>query len=107
MIVFQLFECSAPFSGMDPVQAARDAAVLGSRPAFPPRNKLDSVELVSNMTLSMREASHMCSAGFALRIKIPVVLCSDKLFSLRSYVRLSKSAGRVTPRRGRALRTLL
>lgn len=47
MIAFQLFECSAPFSGMDPVQAARDAAVLGSRPIFPSRNKLDSVELVS------------------------------------------------------------
>ena len=46
MIVFQLFECTVPFAGMDPVQAARDAAVLGSRPGFPPRNKLDNVEKV-------------------------------------------------------------
>ena len=47
MIVFQLFECSVPFSGMDPVQAARDAAILGTRPSFPPRNKLEPVEQVS------------------------------------------------------------
>ena len=46
MIVFQLFENAAPFAGMDPIQAARDAAMMGARPNFPPRNKLDAVEQV-------------------------------------------------------------
>jgi len=44
MIVFQLFECSIPFAGVDPVEAARNAAMLHVRPSFPPRNKLTPVE---------------------------------------------------------------
>lgn len=42
----QLFECAVPFAGVDPVEAARNAAMLGVRPGFPPRNKLSSIEQV-------------------------------------------------------------
>ncbi|KAI8477080.1 MAG: kinase-like domain-containing protein [Monoraphidium minutum] len=37
MIIFQLFETTVPFAGHDPVDAARQAAMLGARPGFPPR----------------------------------------------------------------------
>jgi hypothetical protein len=40
MIIFQLFETTVPFHGHDPVDAARQAAMLGARPGFPPRNSL-------------------------------------------------------------------
>ena len=61
MIVFQLFENSAPFSGMDPIQAARDAAMMGARPNFPPRNKLDAVEQVSHIHNSCHGSSYSSS----------------------------------------------
>lgn len=37
MILFQISETSLPFAGLDPVAAARDAAMLNSRPHFPSR----------------------------------------------------------------------
>jgi hypothetical protein len=40
MIIFQLFETTTPFHGHDPVDAARQAAMLGARPGFPPRRNL-------------------------------------------------------------------
>jgi hypothetical protein len=46
MIVFQLFECTVPFAGMDPVEAARNAAMLHLRPGFPPRRDLSPVQQV-------------------------------------------------------------
>lgn len=48
MIIFQLFECTVPFAGVDPVEAARNAAMLNVRPGFPPRTKLSSTEQVSS-----------------------------------------------------------
>ncbi|GIL72919.1 hypothetical protein Vretimale_4568 [Volvox reticuliferus] len=45
MIIFQLFEATQPFSGHDPVEAARNAAMLSARPGFPPRSKLSSTEV--------------------------------------------------------------
>jgi serine/threonine protein kinase len=47
MIVFQLFETCVPFAGIDPVEAARSAAMLGARPTFPPRNKMHPVQQVT------------------------------------------------------------
>lgn len=47
MIVFQLFETTQPFSGMDPVEAARSAAMLNSRPLFPARGKLTELHEAS------------------------------------------------------------
>mmetsp|Transcript_33425 Transcript_33425/g.73919 ORF Transcript_33425/g.73919 Transcript_33425/m.73919 type:complete len:522 (-) Transcript_33425:758-2323(-) len=44
MIVFQLFECVPPFAGVDPVEAARSAAMMGSRPIFPARRQLGDTE---------------------------------------------------------------
>lgn len=44
MIVFQLFECAVPFSGIDPVEAAREAALSGCRPNFPPRHSLTDLD---------------------------------------------------------------
>uniref|UniRef100_A0A7S0UV82 Protein kinase domain-containing protein n=1 Tax=Polytomella parva TaxID=51329 RepID=A0A7S0UV82_9CHLO len=41
MIIFQLFETNVPFAGQDPIEAARSAALEGSRPTFPPRRQLD------------------------------------------------------------------
>ncbi len=46
MIIFQLFETTQPFAGHDPVEAARNAAMLGARPGFPPRSKLTDTEQV-------------------------------------------------------------
>jgi hypothetical protein len=47
MIVFQLFESESPFASMNPVDAARSAAQLQTRPAFPPRNKMHPIQEVS------------------------------------------------------------
>lgn len=46
MIIFQLFEATQPFTGHDPVEAARNAAMLSARPGFPLRTKLNSTEVV-------------------------------------------------------------
>lgn len=50
MIIFQLFETTIPFHGHDPVDAARQAAMLGARPGFPPRRTLTPMTLVSQST---------------------------------------------------------
>lgn len=47
MIIFQLFETTTPFHGHDPVDAARQAAMLGARPGFPPRRNLTPMTQVS------------------------------------------------------------
>jgi serine/threonine protein kinase len=54
MIAFQLFECSVPFHGHDPVDAARQAAMLGARPGFPPRRSL------TPMTEALRQLVSDC-----------------------------------------------
>jgi hypothetical protein len=46
MIIFQLFETTTPFHGHDPVDAARQAAMLGARPGFPPRRNLTAMTTV-------------------------------------------------------------
>jgi hypothetical protein len=46
MIIFQLFETTTPFQGHDPVDAARQAAMLGARPGFPPRRGLTAMTQV-------------------------------------------------------------
>lgn len=43
MILFQLFETTTPFAGHDPVDAARQAAMLGARPGFPPRKAVPAM----------------------------------------------------------------
>lgn len=47
MIIFQLFETTTPFHGHDPVDAARQAAMLGARPGFPPRRNLTPMTQVT------------------------------------------------------------
>lgn len=47
MIIFQLFETTVPFHGHDPVDAARQAAMLGARPSFPPRKTVSPMMQVS------------------------------------------------------------
>eukprot|EP00198_Chlamydomonas_reinhardtii_P014004 XP_001703341.1 predicted protein [Chlamydomonas reinhardtii] len=59
MIIFQLFETTQPFAGHDPVEAARNAAMLGARPGFPPRGKLTDTEM------SMRRLIEDCWAADA------------------------------------------
>jgi hypothetical protein len=46
MILYQLFETSIPYAGHDPVDAARQAAMLGARPSFPPRKSISPVTAV-------------------------------------------------------------
>ena len=46
MIIFQLFETTVPFHGCDPVDAARQAAMLGARPGFPPRRNITTLTQV-------------------------------------------------------------
>ncbi|EFJ42907.1 hypothetical protein VOLCADRAFT_66387 [Volvox carteri f. nagariensis] len=58
MIIFQLFEATQPFAGHDPVEAARNAAMLSARPGFPPRSKLSATE-------SMRRLIEDCWAADA------------------------------------------
>lgn len=43
MIIYQLFETEVPFAGQDPVDAARQAAMLCTRPGFPPRRQLSAM----------------------------------------------------------------
>jgi hypothetical protein len=50
MIIFQLFETTTPFHGHDPVDAARQAAMLGARPGFPPRRNLTPMTAVRSNT---------------------------------------------------------
>ncbi|WIA29235.1 hypothetical protein OEZ86_011743 [Tetradesmus obliquus] len=57
MIIFQLFETTTPFHGHDPVDAARQAAMLGARPGFPPRRNL------TPMTQSLRQLIEDCWAA--------------------------------------------
>jgi hypothetical protein len=58
MIIFQLFETTTPFHGHDPVDAARQAAMLGARPGFPPRRNLTPMTAVrSNQG---RDAARLC-----------------------------------------------
>jgi serine/threonine protein kinase len=52
MIIFQLFETTTPFHGHDPVDAARQAAMLGARPGFPPRRNLTPMTQVRLLCLS-------------------------------------------------------
>eukprot|EP00877_Chromochloris_zofingiensis_P012895 jgi/Chrzof1/785/Cz01g28220.t1 len=54
MIIFQLFETTVPFHGHDPVDAARQAAMLGARPSFPPR------KTVSPMMQDLRKIVEDC-----------------------------------------------
>lgn len=51
MIIFQLFETTTPFHGHDPVDAARQAAMLGARPGFPPRRNLTPMTQVLDTAL--------------------------------------------------------
>lgn len=57
MIIFQLFETTTPFHGHDPVDAARQAAMLGVRPGFPPRRSLPP------MTQALRKLVEDCWAA--------------------------------------------
>lgn len=65
MIIFQLFETTQPFAGHDPVEAARNAAMLGARPGFPPRGKLTDTEMVSRRVGVQRAVpcEGTCAAG--------------------------------------------
>lgn len=70
----QLFECSIPFAGVDPVEAARNAALLGVRPNFPPRNKLSGVEVrvcacVSYIVRSAWRTGACREAGSGIQMK--------------------------------------
>jgi serine/threonine protein kinase len=44
MIIFQVFEGTPPFTGMDPVEAARSASMLNLRPGFPSRRGLTAID---------------------------------------------------------------
>lgn len=55
MIIFQLFETTVPFAGHDPVDAARQAAMLGARPGFPPRKQPNKMTEVSCLVVGERE----------------------------------------------------
>lgn len=57
MIIFQLFETTTPFHGHDPVDAARQAAMLGARPGFPPRRNLAPMTQVCTSPCSMCHAA--------------------------------------------------
>lgn len=44
MILYQLVETTTPFAGSDPVEAARAAAMQGTRPTFGPKTKISPVQ---------------------------------------------------------------
>ncbi len=70
MIVFQLFEGNAPFQGMDPVDAARQAAMTGARPGFPPRNTMPQTAVVSStssQTASLQSVEKLRLQGLHAR----------------------------------------
>ena len=73
MILFQLFETTTPFAGHDPVDAARQAAMLGARPGFPPRKSAPAVTEVR--AGAGAGAFGLGCARFWLRVFLLVLLC--------------------------------
>jgi hypothetical protein len=57
--LYQLFETNTPYAGHDPVDAARQAAMLGARPSFPPRRSITAITGVRPIGAGGGRARHL------------------------------------------------
>jgi hypothetical protein len=93
------FETTTPFAGHDPVDAARQAAMLGARPGFPPRNNVSQLTAVSGRLCSCTASSCCINFLCSTRPTNPTDSKPNQKPTARSCGKSSTTAGRQTPRR--------